>query len=162
METESSGLTKQSIVKYLEESVKVAHEAKLNGKHPFGCVLIGPNDEILLRQGNIDTFNHAESTLCREAAAKFSSDFLWGCTLVTNFEPCCMCAGSVYWANIGRILYGASEEVLLGLTGSAEENMTMSLDCRTVVGSGQKAIEVIGPVPEMEQAILSDHRGFWD
>jgi tRNA(Arg) A34 adenosine deaminase TadA len=71
----------------IRESVRVADVAMAEGKHPFGCVLVGPEGEILLEQGNIDTVNHAEVTLARAAAAKYEPAFLWQCTLVTNFEP---------------------------------------------------------------------------
>ncbi|KAG7815833.1 hypothetical protein KL928_005172 [Ogataea angusta] len=75
--------------------------------------------------------------------------------------PCCMCAGSAYWANIGQIVYGVAETRLLEVTGAAQENMTMSLSCREVIKSGQKPIQVVGPVAELEAEILDDHQGFW-
>ncbi|KAG7784380.1 hypothetical protein KL910_004490 [Ogataea haglerorum] len=75
--------------------------------------------------------------------------------------PCCMCAGSAYWANIGQIVYGVAETRLLEVTGAAEENMTMSLSCREVIEAGQKPIRVVGPVAELEAEILHDHQGFW-
>ena len=64
-------------------------------------------------------------------------------------------------ANIGRVVYGASEEALLALTGSHEENPTLSLPCREVLARGQKSIEVIGPVPSLEAEMLEPHQGFW-
>lgn len=58
-----------------------------------------------------------------------------------------MCAGTIYWTNIGRVAYAASEEALKKLTGKGiGENPTMNLPCRTVFGVGQKEIEVWGPV----------------
>ena len=75
------------------------------------------------------------------------------CTLYTNFEPCAMCAGSIYWANIGCVVYGCAEEKLLELTGNDAENMTLNLSCRTVFKSGQKDIRVFGPVEEVEQEV---------
>ena len=72
-----------------------------------------------------------------------------------------MCAGTQYWAHIGRLVYGMSERRLLELTGSHEENPTMDLPCRSVFASGQKAIEVIGPVVAMEEDIAALHRDFW-
>jgi hypothetical protein len=50
---------------------------------------------------------------------------------------------------------------LLALTGSHEENPTLSLPCREVIARGQKAIEVTGPVPEVESEMLAPHRDFW-
>jgi len=66
-----------------------------------------------------------------------------------------MCAGTIYWTGIGRVLYAASESRLKELTGSNNnENMTMSLPCRTILQAGQRPVEVIGPVTGWEQKIV--------
>jgi tRNA(Arg) A34 adenosine deaminase TadA len=140
----------------------VARAAKDAGHHPFGALLVAPDNEtVWMTQGNIDTVNHAESTLAREAAKRYDAATLAQCTLVTTVEPCAMCAGTQYWANIGRLVYGLSERRLLQLTGAAHENPTMDLPCRTVFAAGQKSIEVIGPIPDVEEEIAELHRGFW-
>lgn len=54
-----------------------------------------------------------------------------------------MCAGAIYWANIGRVVYGMTERRLLELTGSNEQNPTFDLPCRNVFACGQKEIEVV-------------------
>jgi len=150
------------IVRHLRRANDVALRAASMGRHPFGALLVAPDGEtVLAEQGNINTVNHAESTLARTAADNWPGDYLARCTLVTTFEPCAMCAGSVYWANIGRIVYGASEEALLALTGAHEENPTLSLPCREVIACGQKTIEVVGPVPELNAELLAPHRDFW-
>lgn len=152
----------------LLKAVQVAHKVKEAGHHPFGSILVGPdNKTVILEQGNVNTLNHAESTLCRVAFDKYPQEFLWQCTLYTNFEPCCMCAGSIYWSNIGRVVYGLSESALLELTGNHEENMTLDMPCRDIFRSGQKEVAVVGPFAETENdtalknAILEDHIGFW-
>ncbi|TIS86016.1 MAG: nucleoside deaminase [Mesorhizobium sp.] len=146
---------------HLRAADAVAREAAAHGHHPFGAVLVGPDDRILMRQGNIDTVRHAETELCRRAAAAYRPDFLWSCTLVSTFDSCAMCAGTLYWANIGRLVYGVDGSKLLALTGDHAENPTMSLSSRAVFGSGQKRIEVHGPFPEIEEALIEAHRGFW-
>lgn len=155
-------LSEQQIVTLLRRANAVAARAKDLGRHPFGAILVGPDGQtVLAEQGNVDTVNHAESVLARTAALNFSPEVLWQCTLVTTAEPCAMCAGTQYWANIGRVIYGMTESRLLALTGSAEENPTMSLPCREVFARGQKPIEVIGPVPALEEEIAALHRDFW-
>ena len=132
------------------------------GRHPFGAVLVAPDgDTILAEQGNIDTVHHAEATLARTASLNYPADYLAQCTLVTTFEPCAMCAGTIYWAHIGHVVYGAEEAALLALTGSHPENPTLSLPCREVFARGQKHIEVVGPVPEVADEMIATHRGFW-
>jgi tRNA(Arg) A34 adenosine deaminase TadA len=133
------------------------------GRHPFGALLVAPDGEtVLAEQGNIDTVNHAESTLARTSAANWPGPYLAHCTLVTTFEPCAMCAGTVYWAGIGRVVYGADESALLALTGNHPENPTLSLPCREVFARGQRPVWVDGPVAGTEQTLLQTHRGFWE
>jgi tRNA(Arg) A34 adenosine deaminase TadA len=72
-----------------------------------------------------------------------------------------MCAGTLYWTNIGRLVYGVEETKLLALTGDHAENPTLSMSSRSVLGSGQKRIEVHGPFPELEDELIAPHRGFW-
>ena len=152
----------EQVIAHLRRANDVARRAMLLGRHPFGAILVAPNGEtVLAEQGNVDTVNHAESTLARTAATNFTPDYLWQCTLVTTVEPCAMCAGTQYWANIGRLVYGLSERRLLQMTGNHDENPTMDMPSRTVLAAGQKIIEVIGPVPEVEAEISALHRDFW-
>ena len=141
----------------------VAKRAMAMGGHPFGALLLAPDGEtVLAEQGNIDTVNHAESTLARHAAANYPGAYLAQCTLVTTFEPCAMCAGSIYWAGIGRVVYGMTERRLLQLTGSNEQNPTFDLPCREVFARGQRNIEVIGPITEVEEEAAAVHAGYWN
>jgi tRNA(Arg) A34 adenosine deaminase TadA len=150
------------VARHLRHANRIAERARTLGRHPFGALLVAPDGEtVLAEQGNIDTVNHAEATLARAAATNFAPDYLWACTLVTTVEPCAMCAGTQYWANIGRLVFGMTERRLLELTGSASENPTMDMPCRSVFASGQKAVQVIGPVSEVEEEIAALHRGFW-
>ena len=154
--------TPVQIQRNLRRAQAVAERATQMGHHPFGAVLVGPDQETgLMEQCNIDTVNHAESTLARMAATNYTPEFLWSCTLYTNVEPCCMCAGTAYWANIGRIVFGMTEHRLLECTGSHGENPTMSVPSRYVFDHCQKAVELIGPVPEMEAEIADQQQAFW-
>ena len=141
----------------------VAQRAMAMGRHPFGALLLAPDGEtVLAEQGNIDTVNHAESTLARTAAANYPGAYLAQCTLVTTFEPCAMCAGTIYWAGIGHVVYGAEETALLALTGDHPENPTLSLPCRDVFARGQRPVQVTGPVEAVADEMVATHRGFWD
>jgi len=158
----SSAPTPEQILKHLRRSNDVARRAMSLGHHPFGAVLVGPDHEtVLLEQCNIDTVNHAESTLARVAATNYTPEFLWGCTLYTAVEPCCMCAGTAYWANIGRVVFGMTEEQLLAETGDHGENPTMSVSSCYVFEHGQKPVELIGPVPEIAAETVEMQRAFW-
>jgi tRNA(Arg) A34 adenosine deaminase TadA len=147
---------------HLRRANAVAQRSLQAGHHPFGAILVAADGcTVLLEQGNVDAVNHAEAVLAREATRRFDAATLWGCSLVTTVEPCAMCAGTQYWAHIGRLVYGMSERRLLALTGAHPGNPTLDLPCREVFARGQKALQVIGPVPEVEEEIAALHRGFW-
>ena len=154
--------TLEQTIALLQRAQALAERAAAAGHHPFGALLVGPDHEtVLMEQGNVDSVNHAEAVLAREAARRFTPAELWGCTLVTTVEPCAMCAGTQYWAHIGRVIYGLEERELLLLTGDHAENPTLDLPCRELFARGQKDIHVIGPVPAMAEAIAATHRRFW-
>jgi tRNA(Arg) A34 adenosine deaminase TadA len=150
------------LIDWLRQANAIAAQALAEGHHPFGALLIGPDQRtVLLAQGNVDSVNHAEAVLARTAAQRFDAASLWNSTLVTTVEPCCMCAGTQYWAHIGRLVYGLSESRLLALTGDHAENPTLDLPCREVFARGQKPLRVWGPLAEVEDEIAALHRDFW-
>ena len=154
-------------IKYLLAANEVARKAREQGNTPFGAVLVDADGNIVMSQGNaekdlLDATAHAERMLASRASQTFSKDFLWKCTLYTTFEPCCMCTGAIYWANIGRIVYGLTEERLLEMTGADDKNPTFNISCRTILASGQKPIEVLGPFPEIAPEVEKVHAGFWN
>ena len=146
----------------LDHAHALARRAMDAGHHPFGAVLVAADHAtVLLAQGNVDSVNHAEAVLARDAARRFSPAELWPCTLVTTVEPCAMCAGTQYWANIGRTVFAIAEKTLLSITGNHAENPTLDLPCRHVFARGQKDIRVIGPVAAMEEKVAALHRRYW-
>ncbi|KAJ5606221.1 cytidine deaminase-like protein [Penicillium lagena] len=134
-----------------------------HSKRPFVALLLAPdNSTILLSSLSLSHVRHAESELARNAADNFAFDYLARCTLVSTWEPCAMCAGTIYWAHIGRVVYLASESELRKLTGKGnKENLTLDLPCRDVFDKGQTEVEVIGPVVEWEERIVQDSRRYW-
>ena len=70
-----------------------------------------------------------------------------------------MCAGAIYWAGIGRLVYGLSEHRLRAVTGNHPENPTLDLPCRAVFASGQRPTEVVGPLLQDEAEAV--HDGVW-
>ena len=158
-----SAPTPEQVARHLRRANAIAARAVAMGHHPFGAILVGPDHEtVLLEQGNVSTVNHAEAVLARTADMNFTAEYLWTCTLYTTVEPCAMCAATQYWANIGRLVYGMDERRLLELTGSSAENPTMDVPSRYLFAHSQKAIQVTGPVAEVEEEIAALHRGFWD
>ncbi|SFP93891.1 tRNA(Arg) A34 adenosine deaminase TadA [Variovorax sp. PDC80] len=149
----------------LRMTIALSEESKARGRHPFAALVANEHGEVVVTAGNNsmppegDPTQHAELVAAAQAARLLTPEQLARCTLYTSAEPCCMCAGAIYWTNIGRVVYALSEHALLGLTGDHPENPTFSLPCREVFVRGQRQVEVVGPVLEDEAA--APHRGFW-
>ena len=149
----------------LRQSIQLAEEAKARGRHPFAALVADCDGKVIASAGNNsmppegDPTQHAELAAAALAAKRLSPQALAGCTLYTSAEPCCMCAGAIYWTGIGRVVYALSEHELLELTGDHPENPTFSLPCREVFARGQRQIPVFGPMLESEAALA--HKGFW-
>ena len=149
----------------LRRAFEIARQARETGDHPFGCLLAGPDGEVLMEQGNgysaegQDMTAHAERLLATRASKRWRPDFLERCTMYTSAEPCAMCSGAVYWAGIGRVVFGQTEKSLKEQTGDHEENPTLDLPCRTVFAAGQRKGEGVGPLLGEEAAGLQ--AGFW-
>lgn len=149
---------------FLRRSFDVARRAMTHGNHPFGAILVGPDRNVLLEAENGympdgDGTAHAERLLATEACRRLSPELRAAATLYSSAEPCAMCAGAIYWAGIGRLVYGMSEERLRAFTGDHPENPTLNLACRLVFESGQRQIDVVGPLLEDESA--EPHAEFW-
>jgi tRNA(Arg) A34 adenosine deaminase TadA len=152
----------EQVAAMLDRAHALARRAMDAGHHPFGALLVAADHEtVLMEQGNVDSVNHAEAVLARAAAKRWPPAELWPCTLVSTVEPCAMCAGTQYWANIGRTVFGIEEHALLAETGNHPENPTLDLPCRHVFARGQKDIRVIGPVAAMVEPITALHRRYW-
>lgn len=156
-------------IELLYETARIATDSRAGGNHPFGALLADANGNILMEQPNevVTGHNdcaHAETMLLMKASQTYDRDFLATCSLYTSIEPCAMCSGALYWANVGRLVYGLTEHRLLEMTGDNPENPTFSLPCREVLSRGQKDIIVVGPVDDgdLEKRIVADHEGFWN
>jgi tRNA(Arg) A34 adenosine deaminase TadA len=151
--------------RHLRRAFALAAEARQRGDNPFGCLLVSNADIVLgerrnagLRPRPVRTI-HAETELARAASREHSPAELRGATLYSSAEPCAMCAGTIYWAGIGRVVYGLSERELKEITGDHPDNPTLHLPCRDVFAAGQFSVEVLGPLLVEEARAV--HTGFW-
>ena len=157
-------MTTETELHHLRRAVAVSVAAREHGNHPFGAVLVDPSGAVVLEAENTvntshDVTHHAELNLVRLACASIPYAELPRHTLYTSCEPCAMCAGAIYWAGIGRVVYALSEEGLLGLAGNHPDNPTLMHPCRKVFAAGSRVTDVSGPLIEDEAAVA--HRGFW-
>ena len=99
---------------FMREALKLAVEAGQAGEIPVGAVVVcgqrvigkGCNQTEALR----DVTAHAELLALTAASQHLGAKFLKDCTLYVTLEPCPMCAGALYWAQLGRLVYGATDE----------------------------------------------------
>ena len=158
-------MTRASDIDYLRLAIAVASKAKAKGNHPFGAILVDDEGKVVAEAENTFQIDggpgHAETNLARLAAREFAPDYLEKCVLYTSVEPCCMCAGTIYWANIGAVVFGMTEHRLLEITAGHSENLTQDLPCTVIFAAGQRKVEVRGPFDELAEDIAEDHMGFW-
>ncbi|MBK9724686.1 MAG: nucleoside deaminase [Actinomycetales bacterium] len=148
----------------LRQAIEVSRQAVDHGNHPFGAVLCDAAGELVLVAENVvntsaDVTAHAETALVRLASVRLRGTDLSAYTMYASCEPCAMCAGAIYWAGIGRVVFALSEHRLREITGAHPANPTLALPCRTVFAGGQRPTEVHGPLLDDEAAAA--HHGFW-
>jgi len=98
---------------FMREALFLAREGWDLGEVPVGAVVV-KDGKIIGRGFNHpisahDPSGHAEIMALRDAARAVGNYRLPGCTLYVTIEPCSMCAGAIFHARIGRVVYGAPE-----------------------------------------------------
>lgn len=99
---------------FMREALKEAKKAFEQGEVPIGAVIVC-NQQIIAKAHNLtETLNdvtaHAEMQAITAAANAIGGKYLKDCTIYVTLEPCPMCAGALYWSQIGKIVFGASDK----------------------------------------------------
>lgn len=99
---------------FMRMALVEAQTAFDRGEIPVGAVVVVA-DRIIARSHNLtellnDVTAHAEMQSITAAANFLGGKYLKQCTLYVTLEPCQMCAGALYWSQIGQIVYGAADE----------------------------------------------------
>lgn len=101
-------------VLYMKQALQEAKKAFERGEVPVGAVVVCKNRVIARSHNLTETLNdvtaHAEMQAITAAANYLGGKYLTDCTLYVTVEPCVMCAGAIAWAQMGRLVYGASDE----------------------------------------------------
>lgn len=100
-------------IRYMREALKEAAEAAMDDEVPIGAVIVA-GGRIIAKGHNMtemlhDPTAHAEMIALTAATEAIGSKYLNDCTLYVTVEPCPMCAAALNWAQVGRIVYGASD-----------------------------------------------------
>lgn len=99
---------------FMKQALLEAQKAFDADEIPVGAVIVA-NNKILARAHNLterlnDVTAHAEMQAITAAAEYLGGKYLKGCTLYVTLEPCVMCGGALYWSQIDKIVFGASDE----------------------------------------------------
>ena len=99
---------------FMKKALQEAEMAFEKGEIPVGALIVIDN-KVIARSHNLtellhDVTAHAEMQSITAAANYLGGKYLIGCTLYVTLEPCQMCAGALYWSQISKIVYGASDE----------------------------------------------------
>jgi tRNA(adenine34) deaminase len=99
---------------FMQQAFKEAERALEAGEVPVGAVIVCQN-RIIARAHNqteqlTDVTAHAEIIAITSASSYLGSKYLPDCTLFVTLEPCVMCAGALAWSQMGRVVFGASDE----------------------------------------------------
>jgi len=99
---------------FMKKALQEAELAFEKGEIPVGALIVVDN-KIIARTHNLtellnDVTAHAEMQAITSAANFLGGKYLAGCTLYVTLEPCQMCAGALYWSQISKVVFGASDE----------------------------------------------------
>jgi tRNA(adenine34) deaminase len=95
-------------------ALKEAEKANIQGEVPVGAIVV-VDQRVIARAHNPtqklnDVTAHAEMQAITSAANFLNGKYLVGCTLYVTLEPCVMCAGALFWSQVDKLVYGASDE----------------------------------------------------
>lgn len=99
---------------YMKQALEEAKKGYDMGEVPVGAIVVS-NDQIIAKSHNLtemlnDVTAHAEMQAITAAADFIGGKYLKNCTLYVTLEPCTMCGGALYWTQIDKIVFGASDE----------------------------------------------------
>ena len=99
---------------YMKLAIAEAEEARSRGEVPIGTVVVSGERVIGKGHNLVETLNdvtaHAEMQAITAAAETLGGKYLTDCTVYVTVEPCAMCAGALGWAQVGRLVFGATDE----------------------------------------------------
>ncbi|MCV9931429.1 nucleoside deaminase [Flavobacterium sp. LS1R47] len=124
---------------FMKKALQEAEMAFDKDEIPVGAIIVIDN-KVIARSHNLtellnDVTAHAEMQAITAAANFLGGKYLKDCTLYVTLEPCQMCAGALYWSQISKIVFGASDE------HRGYEKMGTQLHPKTVVVRGVMANE---------------------
>ncbi len=152
---EDDGEHRSDDLAWMRVVIDKAREAMSNGQPPYACCIVKDGQVLASVHNRIwdgpDATAHAEVEAIRQACRVVGRTDLSGCTLYSSCEPCSMCSGAIYWANIGRVVYAVRME--------DERNYGLSeptIPCRSMLEQLDDSIELLGDLGRREMLRVLD------
>lgn len=99
--------------RYMRLAYQLAEQAFEEGEIPVGAVITAEGQIIAKAYNQTEKLNdptaHAEMLALTAAFDRLGSKYLTDCILYVTLEPCTMCAGALYWAQLKRLVYAADD-----------------------------------------------------
>lgn len=149
---------------YLRQAIALSRVAKARGNRPFGSIIVSA-DGVLLGQGfnsngeTGDCTAHAEVQAIRDACLRHGREVMQSATIYASGEPCVMCAGAIFWANVRRVVYGIDDQRLRVYRGERLDQRDVELSCRDVFRAAPFEVQCIGP--SLIDEASEPHEGAW-
>ena len=104
----------QNDITFMRLALAEARRAAAEGEIPIGAVVVS-RGQVIAKAHNLterltDVTAHAEMQAITAAATALGGKYLTDCTLYVTVEPCVMCAGAIAWAQLARLVYGATDD----------------------------------------------------
>lgn len=102
-----------SDIYFMKIALKNAIKSMENEEVPVGAIIVARNQIISQAHNQVEMLNdvtaHAEILAITAASLHYGSKYLNDCTMYVTLEPCAMCAGAIKWAQLGRLVWAASD-----------------------------------------------------
>lgn len=139
-------------------AIAASRQALDAGDMPYGAALLSPAGQVLMTERNRqlstqDCSAHAEMVLVRRATEQLGAASLQGATVYASGEPCAMCAGALFWAGVGRVVFAAAQPDMAAALGGP----LLPTRCADLLGAATPPVAVTGGVLADEaMAVLRD------
>lgn len=131
----------------MQLAIDASRAALAQGDAPYGAVLADAEGRVLLvaqnnQHSSGDCTGHAEMVLVRRAQAELGPAALRGATVYASGEPCAMCAGALFWAGVGHVVFAAGQPEMAAACGGA----LLPARCADLLAAARPPIPVTGDV----------------
>mmetsp|Transcript_69086 Transcript_69086/g.131805 ORF Transcript_69086/g.131805 Transcript_69086/m.131805 type:complete len:536 (+) Transcript_69086:41-1648(+) len=156
---QETSVTAESAHAAMRRAIDLSRSAVSKGNRPFGAVLVDEKGNIVLEAENRvassggDVTAHAETELVRKMCASIPGPKRATCTLYTSTEPCVMCAGSIFWSGVGKVVYACSASAMADIAGKG------GWDIPNFLSESPRKIAIEGPF--LQEEALAVHRSYW-